>query len=258
MLSRSQIDRFHADGYLLLPAYFPRDEIDLLQAVARADRALAAEANDRLDAHGRSSRLALRYDLPASAYSAYVRHRDIVEPIAQLLGEEVFHYHHKMMIKEPRVGGAWEWHQDYGYWYANFLRADMASCMIAVDRASRENGCLQVLRGSHRLGRLEHGTTGEQTGADAERVRVAREHLELVHCEMEPGAALFFHSNLLHRSDPNESENPRWALICCYSVVSNPSFRADHVAGRDEKLECWSSAQVAAAVERHWSALQPA
>jgi len=36
-----------------------------------------------------------------------------------LLGEEVYHYHSKMMLKEPQVGGAWEWHQDYGYWYKN-------------------------------------------------------------------------------------------------------------------------------------------
>eukprot|EP01048_Picozoa_sp_COSAG05_P039381 COSAG05_NODE_19536_length_291_cov_0.713542_1_plen_87_part_10 len=70
-----------------------------------------------------------------------------------LLDDEVYHYHHKMMLKEPLIGGAWEWHQDYGYWYDNgCLYPDMASCLIAVDRATRENGCLQVVRGSHKLG----------------------------------------------------------------------------------------------------------
>ena len=175
----------------------------------------------------------------------------------QLLGEEVFHYHHKMMLKEPRVGGAWEWHQDYGYWYANFLRADMASCMIAVDRATKENGCLQVLKGSHKLGRLEHGRRGSQVGADMERVGVVLEYLEVVSCEMEPGTALFFHSNLLHRSDSNESDDSRWALICCYSATSNPTFRPEARAGQYEKLERWSAAAVAEAVERHWAELAP-
>ena len=44
-----------------------------------------------------------------------------------------------MMVKEAEVGGAWEWHQDYGYWYNNgALFPDMASCMIAVDEAQKK------------------------------------------------------------------------------------------------------------------------
>ncbi len=251
-LSAAQVAQYWDDGFLLLPAFFPREDMDLMLEIARADRALQENANDRLDSTGKVSRLSLRYDLPASVYSAYVQHRAVVEPMEQLIGGEVFHYHHKMMLKEPRVGGAWEWHQDYGYWYANFLSADMASCMIAVDRASRENGCLQVLRGSHKLGRLEHGKTGDQTGADMERVRAVERTLERVYCEMEPGTLLFFHSNLLHRSDPNESERSRWALICCYSAASNPTFRADAKNGHYAALERWDVEQVQAAAQQHW------
>jgi ectoine hydroxylase-related dioxygenase (phytanoyl-CoA dioxygenase family) len=47
-------------------------------------------------------------------------------------------------------------------------------------------------------------------------------HQELVYCEMEPGTALFFHANTLHRSDQNRSEFPRWTLICCYNTKHNP------------------------------------
>jgi hypothetical protein len=83
-----------------------------------------------------------------------------------LLGDEVYHYHHKMILKEPRIGGAWTWHQDYGYWYNNgCLLPDMASCMFAVDRATKENGCLQVVRGSHHMGRIDHIKRGDQTGS---------------------------------------------------------------------------------------------
>src|SRR5439155_16076121 len=104
----------------------------------------------------------------------------------------------------------------------------LGSCMIAVDRASKDNGCLQVLRGSHLMGRIEHGVTGDQTGADMERVNFAMKHLELVYVEMEPGDALFFHSNLLHRSDQNRSENPRWSLICCYNAARNDPYKESH------------------------------
>ena len=62
------------------------------------------------------------------------------------------------------------------------------------------------------MGRLTHVKIGDQTGADPERVAAAAERLELVYVEMEPGDALFFHPNMLHRSDQNRSPNDRWAL----------------------------------------------
>jgi ectoine hydroxylase len=149
-----------------------------------------------------------------------------VNRMEQILGGEVYHYHTKMMLKEPRVGGAWEWHQDYGYWYHNgCLFPYLASCLIAVDRATKENGCLQVLVGSHLMGRVEHSKTGDQTGADMNVVNAAIERLPLVHVEAEPGDALFFHCNLLHRSDQNRSPNPRWSLICCYNAARNDPYK---------------------------------
>jgi hypothetical protein len=104
----------------------------------------------------------------------------------------------------------------------------MASVMIAVDPATRENGCLQVIRGSHLMGRLEHILTGDQAGADVERVREALKRMELVYVEMEPGDAAFFHCNTLHRSDRNLSDQPRWTLICCYNAARNDPYREHH------------------------------
>jgi ectoine hydroxylase-related dioxygenase (phytanoyl-CoA dioxygenase family) len=157
------------------------------------------------------------------------RSEKIVGGMEQLLDDEVYHYHSKMSAKEPKVGGAWEWHQDYGYWYNNgCLFPDMASVFIAIDECTRENGCLQVLRGSHKLGRIEHGRFGEQTGADPERVKIALERLEHVHCEMAPGTGLYFHGNLLHASAPNTSDKPRWGLLCCYNTRHNDPYKESH------------------------------
>src|SRR5258708_1256874 len=74
------------------------------------------------------------------------------------------------------------------------------------------------------MGRIEHGKTGDQAGADLERVEAARQRLELVYVECEPGDALFFHCNLLHRSDQNRSPNSRWSLICCYNAARNDPY----------------------------------
>ena len=45
----------------------------------------------------------------------------------------------------------------------------------------------------------------------------------LIHVEMEPGDALFFHCNLLHRSDQNHSNQRRWAMITSFNQrLNNP------------------------------------
>jgi ectoine hydroxylase-related dioxygenase (phytanoyl-CoA dioxygenase family) len=237
---------FHQHGYLLRRSLFDEEEMRGLLRIAKTDPQLEAESYVRKDAAGGQTRMALRNDLDdASAYAAIVRSQRIVCAMEILLDDEVYHYHHKMMLKEPRVGGAWEWHQDYGYWY-NFgcLFPDMASCFIAVDRATRENGCLQVIRGSHKMGRVEHGKAGDQTGADAARVKAALQRMELVYCEMDPGDALFFHGNLLHRSDQNVSDSPRWSLICCYNTRHNDPFITDGRHPNYTPLEKWPDERV--------------
>jgi ectoine hydroxylase len=101
----------------------------------------------------------------------FARCESVVNTAEKLLGGEVYHYHSKMIMKDPKVGGAWTWHQDYGYWYQNgVLFPLLCGASIAVDAATRENGCLQVVRGSHRLGRIDHVLTGDQAGAEIRKV----------------------------------------------------------------------------------------
>ncbi|MCX5661362.1 MAG: phytanoyl-CoA dioxygenase family protein [Planctomycetota bacterium] len=228
-LTAAQVADFNRDGYLLVPGLLAPAETDLLLATAKADQVMLEAAVGVADAAGRTSKLSLWNHPGDDIYGMVARSNRIVTPMEQVLGGEVYHYHSKMMLKEPRVGGAWEWHQDYGYWYNNgCLFPLMASCLIAVDRASKANGCLQVLRGSHLMGRVEHGRFGGQTGADPERVKEAMKRLELVHCEMEPGSGLFFHGNLLHSSAPNTSPDSRWSLICCYNAARNDPYKESH------------------------------
>src|SRR5262245_27307601 len=221
-----ELARYEADGYLLARGLFASDEMAGLLEFAEHDPAFAQSAYGRRDSTGRETKLALWNEAGDSLYGLFARSPRIVDRMEQILGGEVYHYHSKMMLKEPRVGGAWEWHQDYGYWYHNgCLYPLLASCLIAVDRATQENGCLQVLVGSHQMGRIEHGKTGDQTGADMEIVTAALQRLPLEHIEAEPGDALFFHCNLLHRSDQNRSANPRWSLICCYNAARNNPYK---------------------------------
>jgi ectoine hydroxylase len=228
-LTDDQVAGYERDGYVLLKHHFTSEEISLLGRAAKEDRVLDEHSAGKEDGEGGTVRLALWNHPGDDIYGMFARCRRITDVADQLLDDEAYHYHSKMVMKDARTGGAWAWHQDYGYWYQNgVLSPDLTSAFIAVDTATVENGCLQVIKGSHKLGRIDHVLTGDQAGADMERVDVALERLELVYCEMDAGDVLFFHSNLLHRSDRNTSDHPRWSQICCYNAKSNNPYKESH------------------------------
>ncbi len=232
LLNEIQNKQFQDEGYILLKALFDAEEIEMLRSTAHADRELDQHSFSRADGEGGKVRLSLWNHPGDNIYGMFARCQRMVNRAEELLGDEVYHYHSKMILKDPKIGGAWAWHQDYGYWYQNgLLYPDLLSVFIAVDKATRENGCLQVIKGSHKMGRIDHVLTGDQAGADTERVNACLERMELVYCEMEPGDAIFFHSNLLHRSDQNKSENSRWSMVCCYNTKSNDPYKDSHHPG---------------------------
>lgn len=229
LFETGELEAYREDGYVVKRGLFSAEEIELLAEVARNDHALDQAATALDDGEGNRVRLSLWNHPGDGIYGMFARCRRIVDSVEQLIEGEVYHYHSKMILKDARTGGAWAWHQDYGYWYQNgLLFPDLCSVMIAVDPATKENGCLQLLRGSHKMGRVNHILSGEQAGADRERVAEARKVLDLVYCEMEPGDTVFFHANTLHASGANHSENSRWAMICCYNAASNNPFKESH------------------------------
>ncbi|MBS0387470.1 MAG: phytanoyl-CoA dioxygenase family protein [Proteobacteria bacterium] len=229
VIDDAAVAAFNADGYVLVRGMLDAEETALLGQAAREDRVLDEHAFGRDDGEGGTVRLALWNHPTDTIYGMIARCESIVGSMEKLLGGEVYHYHSKMIMKDPRVGGAWTWHQDYGYWYQNgALFPWMGSAFIAIDPATRENGCLQMIRGSHLLGRIDHVLTGEQAGADPERVGEILKRLELVHVEMAPGDTVFFHANTLHRSDQNRSLKPRWSMICSYNAARNDPYRDSH------------------------------
>jgi ectoine hydroxylase-related dioxygenase (phytanoyl-CoA dioxygenase family) len=227
-LKEKEVQQFHRDGFVIRKHFFSKEEIDKLYRIATGDAVIRDNALDLNDQTGKKTKLTLWFQPGDDIYSLLIRSERMVNSVAKLLDSDspVCHFHTKLMQKEPKVGGAWEWHQDYGYWYKNqFLFPDqLVSVMIALTEANIANGCLQVIKGSHKLGRVNHGFAGEQVGADMVMVNHALEKMEHVYVELQAGDALFFHSNILHRSEANTSDKPRWSIISCYNSLSNPAY----------------------------------
>lgn len=228
-LTSQEKELFNEDGFVIVRNLFSKEEITALSNKAHNDLHLDKAATSMDDGKGNAVRLSLWNHPGEGIYGMFARCKKLVNRVEELLGGEVYHYHSKMVLKDAKVGGAWAWHQDYGYWYQNGLFfPDLCSVMIAVDKATKANGCLQVIRGSHKMGRVNHILSGDQAGADMERVNEVLKVREKIYCEMEPGDALFFHSNLLHASAQNNSDDSRWSMICCYNKATNNPYKESH------------------------------
>ena len=201
----SDFKDFRDNGYILKRKLFSEDEISKLNEFIERNSEKENQARETFSSTGKLN-ITLWNEPSNDLFGKFSTNERIVKPMEEFLEDEVYHYHSKVIWKKPGDGG-FDWHQDYGYWYHNAcLYPDMGSCFIMLDKANKENGCLKVLKGSQKVGRIGHGVsdTPEQT-ADLDRIRELEKRHECIYIEADPGDALFFHANLLHSSDANNS-----------------------------------------------------
>jgi ectoine hydroxylase-related dioxygenase (phytanoyl-CoA dioxygenase family) len=236
---------YENNGYFLRSNLFSKNEIEQFRSKARND--LKEDLNSdkvmiKADKDGYKTLLKMWYTADDDFYGFIARDERLVILAKEIIGGDIYIYSHKMTMKDPGEGGAWEWHQDFGYWHNyGLLAPDMLSIYIALDQSNKENGCLQVLTGSHKLGRLNHVRDNHQTIIDNEYLIEAEKRYTAEYVEMEEGDALIFHCNLLHRSDANLSDTYRWGYIASYNLVKNKPFKKVRDYGEYQPLNMVSS-----------------
>jgi len=223
MLHQTEIDFFHAQGYLLMANVLSAEQIVRLREIAEAERARARSAlrtaNDVLEtsAYGgeaevfRLSRVMARH---ADFHAAATEPR-ICAAVALLLGpdsEVCVNRHNMMIVKAARVGRQVDWHQD-GWNWGNDA---MVSFMVFLDDSTPQNGCLEIIPGAHRNGLLPCTDNGAGHGLDTSRPEIAALVRQVVPVPVKAGDGLFFHSCLPHYSKANNSECSRRNLVFAY------------------------------------------
>lgn len=137
-----------------------------------------------------------------------------------LLGEDAVLYKEKINYKAPQGAGFLP-HQDAPAY--PFVKNTVA-CMVAVDDATLENGCLEIVRGAH----------GVQLPTD-EQGCIAPAVAETLVWELLPvpaGSLLFFHCYVPHRSGANTSDHTRRAIYLTYNGISDGNLRDDYYAAK--------------------------
>jgi hypothetical protein len=140
-----------------------------------------------------------------------------VDPMRDLCADEApILYTEKLNLKRPRHGGVNPLHQDYPYWTSCADQVErIHTAMLFLDDASRDNGCLEVLPGSHRLG-VQPMRTDKDGFGNLEMDPTPFRDAPLVPIEVAAGAVLFFGPLLVHKSEPNTSTRERRTLLYSY------------------------------------------
>ncbi len=134
-------------------------------------------------------------------------------PASQLLVGSVRFWHDQLFCKPARHGGVVAWHQDYSYWTRTQPMAHL-TCWIGLDNATRDNGCVQYIPGSHRWRLLPvTGLAGDMNAIQSVLSDEQKKQFRPVAVELKKGECAFHHPLMVHGSYENSTDRPRRATV---------------------------------------------
>lgn len=200
-------------------------DIDLDQVTMQLDRSDGPDSKPGPQSRGhKGATLAYRkiQDLELDPlFLAYLQkplYRDIC---ARIYGAErdIASFRAMFMNKPSGLGSYLTWHQDR---WTDLNQDPLITIWTALDPATRENGCVQIVPGSHsELLNPEHGSgflTDEMAAEIADRA-------DTVFLELEAGEVVLLHNWMLHTSDVNRTQQSRRAFSVCYMDAATVSSR---------------------------------
>ena len=219
--SPEQLSDYNDKGFLIVRGVFDSLELEPLQTALENDPTVGGALYGMTGDTSSLQHVCFWTDCGDDLVGTIPRIERMATATTSLLGDESYHWHSKLVVKPPGSTRG-RWHQDFGSWYDDGVPGpNMLTAGVAVTESTQQNGCTMVVPYSHKRGRLNPPQQkGEETVFNARRDFAIKEH-GIVHCELHPGDAVFFHANLLHASGSNESSRDRVVMFCSYNARSN-------------------------------------
>jgi len=222
IITPEQKEQYGREGYFIYPKLYNASEINLMHDLRIRVEAESAGNKEGYKRNGAEYQIEPLVSDPTgeqvalrkiqevyhseSSFRQVAASDKILDIVEDLIGPTIYYHSSKLMCKPAHGGRRKPWHQDFAYW------ADMQPKQVtvwgAIDPATRENGCIQVIPGSHLKGLVPH-----HNGEDYMIDEVQIDESDIVHAVMDPGDMLFFNVLLLHASAPNLSDRPRLSTI---------------------------------------------
>ncbi|BAY08031.1 phytanoyl-CoA dioxygenase family protein [Calothrix sp. NIES-2098] len=244
-LTEEQLSIYKNQGFLLLPEYFSRTEIELMKLELSG---LFGENSPTkvFEKDGKTVRSFHGTHTKSEVFNRLTRHPFIVEPAMQIVGSKVYIYQFKINIKAPFSGDIWQWHQDYIYWRKEdgMPKPQVVNAMCLLDDMNEFNGPLFVIPGSHKeemidttVPHLQMATTNSNSSSDSTWLASFNANMKysinqkmvadlvtkygITAINAAAGSVLFFDSNIVHASPNNISPFGRTTVIVTYNSIEN-------------------------------------
>ncbi|YAG14889.1 Phytanoyl-CoA dioxygenase family protein [Nostoc sp. DSM 114161] len=235
-LTEEQLLIYKNQGFLVLPEYFSRGEIEAMKAELSS---LSADNSPKkvLEKDGKTLRSLHGSHITNDVFKCLTRHPFIVEPAMQIVGSQVYVYQFKINIKAAFSGDIWKWHQDYIYWRKEdgMQRPQAVNAMCLLDDMNEFNGPLFLIPGSHKEEMID--VTAHSSNESQEWISSFSANLKyslnqklitnlvskygITFIKAAAGSLVFFDSNIVHASSNNISPFGRSTVIITYNSIEN-------------------------------------
>jgi len=221
-LSEQQIESYRQNGFLVIETFLSPDELVHWRRVTQ-------EAVDQRLAAGPSGGITNQRDPDtyyAQVFTQCLKLADthdgmrelMLDPrlgrlAATLAGVEGIRIWHDQALFKPPFGNPTAWHLDNPYW--SFSSRDALSIWVALDPATRDNGCLYYLPGTHLTATYANAGIGSNQ-ADLFKKYPEWRGITPVGCPCPAGAAVFHNGLTAHGAGANMTNRPRRAMTCAY------------------------------------------
>ena len=231
----NDIQFFQSNGYWLSPRLFTDEELALFREhhamVVRGDYETKRPPLSREPEPGDTSRLV---QVNNAYWTDATIARLVCSPIigriaAKLSGlPGIRLWHDQLLFKPPQSGvkGTIGWHQDYGYWQC-LDNQNALTAWVALEDVGEENGCMEVVPGSHRWGLLGEDNFYQQD-IDEQIARIEKktgQPFKTAPCILPAGCVSFHHCLTIHGSRANVSTRPRIS-IAIHLIPDGTRYRA--------------------------------
>ena len=239
LLSPELLNAYEGHGFCIAPGLIPAANRDVLRRLIEDALAHDAELSGKFlfdqekevregggagwTTRDRYRKLGQMAQNTPAYWDNFIVHPNLLAVARHFLGDDVRLMYDSVFLKPARHGGETPWHQDIGLW-PNKLEETL-SIWAAIDPATRENGCMQFVPGSHRGGVIEHPLYPD--GLHKELPRELVQGVNAVHVELKPGDAVVWHAKAWHYSPPNRSDQDRIGVAAVY-VSAEDAKNAPH------------------------------